>query len=182
MSFIHELLGAEAADGLLSHRSAGIPRESLHLPGPDFVDRVWARSDRPAAVLRNLQSILDHGRLGGTGYVSTLPFDRGIERSAGASFAPNPEHFDPENIVKLALEGGCTAVASTLGVLGPVARKCAHRIPRIVKTNHNQSLSYPNRYDQALFARVEQAFELGAVAVGATIYTAPRSRVVRSWR
>lgn len=170
MSFIHDLLGAEEAQALLSYRCTGIPKESLHLPGPDFVDRVWAKSDRPAPVLRSLQSIFDHGRLGGTGYVSILPVDQGIEHSAGASFAPNPEYFDPENIVKLAIEGGCNAVASTLGVLGSVARKYAHRIPMIVKINHNEFLSYPNRYDQVFFARVEQAFELGAVAVGATIY------------
>jgi class I fructose-bisphosphate aldolase len=166
---IQDILGPEA-DKLLGHSSKGIKKESLHLPGPDFVDRVWAVSDRPPAVLRNFQAILDHGRLGGTGYVSILPVDQGIEHSAGASFAPNPAYFDPENIVKLAIEGGCNAVASTLGVLGAVSRKYAHRIPFIVKVNHNEFLSYPNRYDQILFARVKQAFDMGAAAVGATIY------------
>jgi class I fructose-bisphosphate aldolase len=167
--FIQDLLGPEA-DKLLAYSAKGIRKESLHLPGPDFVDRVWIQSDRPPAVLRNLQGILDHGRLAGTGYVSILPVDQGIEHSAGASFAPNPAYFDPENIVKLAIEGGCNAVASTLGVLGAVARKYAHRIPFIVKFNHNEFLSYPNRYDQIFFARVKQAADMGAAAVGATIY------------
>ncbi|HMM72297.1 MAG TPA: class I fructose-bisphosphate aldolase [Rhodocyclaceae bacterium] len=166
---IAALLGSEA-DALLSHRCTGIPKEALQLPGPDFVERVWLQSDRKPGVLRSLQQLFDHGRLGGTGYLSILPVDQGIEHSAGASFAPNPMYFDPENIVRLALAGGCNAVASTLGVLGAVARRYAHRIPFIVKINHNEFLSYPNSYDQILFSSVEQAFEMGAVAVGATIY------------
>src|SRR5207244_8756941 len=141
-----------------------------HLPGPDFVDRVVSITDRPPAVLRNFQSILNHGRLAGTGYVSVLPVDQGIEHSAGASFAKNPIYFDGENIVKLAIEGGCNAVASTLGVLGSVCRKYAHKIPFILKINHNEFISYPNTYDQILFGNVRQPFEMGAVAVGATIY------------
>jgi class I fructose-bisphosphate aldolase len=165
---LEELLGKEA-DYLLNY-TCKFPKEQLHLPGPDFVDRVLAMSDRPAAVLRNLQTIFNHGRLAHTGYISILPVDQGIEHSAGASFAPNPMYFDPENIVKLAIEGGCNAVASTLGVLGAVSRKYAHKIPFIVKINHNELLTYPNKYDQILFASVEQAFNLGAVAVGATIY------------
>jgi class I fructose-bisphosphate aldolase len=169
MGVIQDLLGPEAGK-LLSHVSKGIKKETLHLPGPDFVDRVWAASDRTPSVLRSLQSILSHGRLAGTGFVSILPVDQGIEHSAGASFAPNPLYFDPENIVKLAVEGGCNAVASTLGVLGSVARKYAHKIPFIVKINHNEFLSYPNRYDQILFARVKQASDMGAIAIGATIY------------
>jgi class I fructose-bisphosphate aldolase len=164
-----KLLGAEAKD-LLSHKCTTISKESLHLPGPDFVDRVVALSDRPTPVLRSLQSLLNHGRLAGTGYVSILPVDQGIEHSAGASFAPNPMYFDPGNIVKLALEGGANGVASTLGVLGAVARKYAHKIPFILKINHNEFLSYPNTYDQSFFAGVDQAFEMGAVAVGATVY------------
>jgi len=163
------LLGADAED-LLGHECKTIARETLHLPGPDFVDRVVADSDRPVAVLRNLQSMFGHGRLAGTGYLSILPVDQGIEHSAAASFAPNPDYFDPANIVELAIEGGCNAVASTLGVLGSVARRYAHRIPFIVKLNHNELLTYPNRYDQVPFASVEQAFEMGAVAVGATVY------------
>ena len=166
---IAAILGDQAT-GLLEHQCRTVTRDQLHLPGPDFVDRAFAPTDRPVAVLRNMQSILDHGRLGGTGYVSILPVDQGIEHSAGASFAPNPIYFDPENIVKLAIAGGCNAVASTLGVLGSVSRKYAHKIPFIVKLNHNEFLSYPNGYDQLLFASVEQAFEMGAVAVGATIY------------
>ena len=166
---IEEALGADAR-ALLEHKSTGIPKESLHLPGPDMVDRVYAATDRPVPVLRSLQQILDHGRLGGTGYVSILPVDQGIEHSGGASFAKNPAYFDPEQIVKLALEGGCNAVASTLGVLGSVARKYAHKIPFIVKVNHNEFLTYPNRFDQILFSRVEQAADMGAVAIGATIY------------
>ena len=158
------------ADKLLNHQCGTIAKELLHLPGPDFVDRVLRGSDRSPQVLRNLQSVFDHGRLAGTGYLSILPVDQGIEHSAGASFAPNPIYFDPENIVKLAMDGGCNAVASTLGVLGSVSRKYAHRIPFIVKINHNQLLSYPNTFDQRLFASVEQAFDLGAAAVGATIY------------
>lgn len=166
---IQSLLGAEA-DDLLKHKCTGFPKESLHLPGPDFIDRVWMMSDRSPAVLRSLASLFGHGRLAGTGYLSILPVDQGVEHSAAASFAPNPIYFDPENIVKLAMAGGCNAVASTLGVLGAVARKYAHKIPFIVKLNHNEMLAYPNFYDQTLFASVEQAFELGAVAVGATIY------------
>jgi class I fructose-bisphosphate aldolase len=166
---IQSLLGAEA-DDLLNHKCQGFPKESLHLPGPDFIDRVWMMSDRSPAVLRSLASLFGHGRLAGTGYLSILPVDQGVEHSAAASFAPNPMYFDPENIVKLAIAGGCNAVASTLGVLGAVARKYAHKIPFIVKLNHNEMLAYPNFYDQTLFASVEQAFELGAVAVGATIY------------
>ncbi|HEV7680030.1 MAG TPA: class I fructose-bisphosphate aldolase [Candidatus Dormibacteraeota bacterium] len=164
-----EILGDDAR-GLLEHECKTVPKEMLHLPGPDFVDRVVSVSDRPVRVLRNLQLILDHGRLGGTGYVSILPVDQGIEHSAGASFAPNPMYFDGENIVKLAIEGGCNAVASTFGVLGSVARRYAHRIPFIVKINHNELLTYPNRYDQIMFGSVRQAWEMGAVAVGATIY------------
>jgi len=165
---VAKLLGPEA-DSLLNHK-ARIPKETLHLPGPDFVDRVVAASDRTPSVLRNFQLMINHGRLGGTGYMSILPVDQGIEHSAGASFAPNPQYFDPENIVKLAIEGGCNAVASTLGVLGAVARKYAHKIPFLVKLNHNQLLTYPNQADQIMFASVEQAFDMGAVAVGATIY------------
>ncbi len=165
---IRSLLGNEA-DSLLNH-TARFSKDQLHLPGPDFVERIFTISDRPAPVLRNLQSIFNTGRLGGTGYVSILPVDQGIEHSAGASFAPNPAYFDPENIVKLAMEGGCNAVASTLGVLGSVARKYAHRIPFIVKINHNELLTYPETYDQILFANVKQAFDMGAVAIGATIY------------
>ncbi|HUV07367.1 MAG TPA: class I fructose-bisphosphate aldolase [Spirochaetia bacterium] len=165
---IKKLLGKSGAD-LLDHRCV-FPKENLHLPGPDYIDRVFTSMDRHPAVLRNLQTIYSHGRLGGTGYLSILPVDQGIEHSAGASFAPNPVYFDPENIVKLAIEGGCNAVASTLGVLGSVSRKYAHRIPFILKINHNEFLTYPNKYDQILFAGVEQAFDMGAVAIGATIY------------
>ncbi len=164
-----ELLGKEA-DALLSYKCRGFPSSSLHLPGPDFIDRVVSQSDRSAAVQRNFQLILDTGRLAGTGYASILPVDQGIEHSAGASFAPNPEYFDPAAIVELAIEGGCNAVASTLGVLGAVSRKYAHKIPFLVKLNHNEFLSYPNTYDQIIFGHVKQAFEMGAVAVGATIY------------
>ncbi|MFH1595945.1 MAG: class I fructose-bisphosphate aldolase [Pseudomonadota bacterium] len=169
MKKIQSLLGPEA-DDLLTHKCKGFTKESLHLPGPDFIDRVWVGSDRSPGVLRSLAALFGHGRLAGSGYLSILPVDQGVEHSAAASFAPNPIYFDPENIVKLALEGGCNAVASTLGVLGAVARKYAHKIPFIVKINHNEMLSYPNFYDQTLFAGVEQAFDLGAVAVGATIY------------
>ena len=168
-SKIEEILGDEAAS-LLQYQCKTIPKESLHLPGPDYVERIYGISDRPTRVLTTLQSLLDHGRLAGTGYVSILPVDQGIEHSAGASFAPNPMYFDPENIVKLAIEGGCNAVASTLGVLGSVARKYAHRIPFLLKLNHNEFLSYPNAYDQIKFASVTQAFEMGAQGVGATIY------------
>jgi fructose-bisphosphate aldolase, class I len=160
----------EQAKHFLEHQCKTIPKDQLHLPGPDFVDRIWVNSDRSPAVLRSLQSLYDHGRLRGTGYVSILPVDQGIEHSAGASFAPNPIYFDGENIVKLAIEGGCNAVASTLGVLGLVSRKYAHKIPFILKINHNEFLSYPNTYDQIMFASVEQAYDMGAVAVGATIY------------
>lgn len=168
MSKIVELLGNEA-DGLLTH-VAKVPKESLHLPGPDFVDRIFIPSDRNINVLRSLQTIFEHGRLAGSGYMSILPVDQGIEHSAGASFAPNPIYFDPENIVKLAIEGGCNAVASTFGVLGAVARKYAHKIPFILKLNHNELLTYPNKFDQVMFASIEDAYNLGAVAVGATIY------------
>lgn len=168
MTDVTALLGEEARN-LLEHHCK-VPKESLSLPGPDFVDRVFAASDRKPAVLRNMQTLFNHGRLAGAGYLSILPVDQGIEHSAGASFAPNPAYFDPANIVQLAIEGGCNAVASTLGVLGSVARRYAHRIPFIVKLNHNELLSYPNTYDQTPFANVEQAFEMGAIAVGATIY------------
>jgi class I fructose-bisphosphate aldolase len=169
LSGIEEILGAEARD-LLEHQSRTVPKEQLHLPGPDFVDRVWTLSDRNPRVLRSLQSLYGTGRLAGTGYVSILPVDQGIEHSAGASFAPNPLYFDGENIVKLAIEGGCNAVASTFGVLGSVARKYAHRIPFIVKINHNELLTYPNHYDQILFGTVREAWNMGAVAIGATVY------------
>lgn len=166
---IQELLGDEAGS-LLEHQCTGVRRENLMLPGPDFVDRAFRDSDRNSRVLGNLQRIYDHGRLGGTGYVSILPVDQGIEHSGASAFAPNPEFLDPANIVRLAVEGGCNAVASTVGVLGSVSRRWAHKIPFIVKLNHNELLSYPNSYEQVLFARVEQAWELGAAAVGATIY------------
>jgi len=166
---ISGMLGSEAKD-LLEHKCATIKKELLHLPGPDFIDRVYAQSDRNNRVLGSLQWIFGNGRLGGTGYLSVLPVDQGIEHTGGASFGPNPIYFDPENIVKLALEGECNAVASTLGVLGSVSRKYAHKIPFIVKINHNELLTYPNKFDQRLFASVEQAFDLGAAAVGATIY------------
>jgi fructose-bisphosphate aldolase, class I len=163
-----EILGKDA-DALLSY-SAKVPASSLHLPGPDFVDRIFAPSDRPTRVLCNLQQMFGHGRLAKSGYLSILPVDQGIEHSAGASFAPNPEYFDPENIVKLAIEGGCNAVASTFGVLGIVARRYAHKIPLIVKINHNEFLTYPNKFDQIMFGQVRQAYDMGAVAVGATVY------------
>ena len=166
---IQQLLGADA-ETLLNYTSQTIPKENLQLPGADFVDRVWAQSDRQPAVLRSMQSLYDTGNLKGTGYLSILPVDQGIEHSAGASFAPNPQYFDPENIVKLAVEGGCNAVASTFGVLGSVARKYAHKIPFVVKINHNELLTYPNKFDQVLFGNIEQARNMGAVAVGATIY------------
>ncbi len=166
---IEELLGSDAKR-FLEHKSEAIPKEKLNLPGPDFIDRVWCHSDRSAAVLRSLQTLFDNGRLAGTGYLSILPVDQGIEHSGGASFAPNPDYFDPENIVKLAIEGGCNAVASTFGVLGVVGRKYAHKIPFIVKINHNELLTLPNRFDQVLFGTVKEAHNLGAVAVGATIY------------
>jgi class I fructose-bisphosphate aldolase len=166
---IQEFLGDESGL-LLNHVSTTIPKESLQLPGPDFVDRVMANSDRNPRVLRSLQTLFGHGRLANTGYVSILPVDQGIEHSAGASFAPNPMYFDPENIVRLAIEGGCNGVASTFGVLGSVARKYAHKIPFIVKINHNELLTYPNQFDQVMFGTVEQAHNMGALAVGATIY------------
>jgi len=169
MKDIEQLLGTDAKS-LLEHQCKTIPKELLHLPGPDFVDRIFGPTDRKPAVLKNLQQIFGTGRLANTGYVSILPVDQGIEHSAGASFAPNPAYFDPENIVKLAIEGGCNAVASTFGVLASVARKYAHKIPFIVKLNHNEFLSYPNTYDQIMFGDPEMAFELGATAVGATIY------------
>ncbi len=166
---IEEHLGGQAR-AMLDYKAKGIPRETLHLPGPDWVDRIYLPSDRPIPVLRSLQTLLGNGRLAGTGYVSILPVDQGIEHSAGASFAKNPAYFDPENIVKLAIEGGCNAVASTLGVLGGVARNYAHRIPFLLKLNHNEFLTYPNKFDQVMFAQIEQAADMGAIAVGATIY------------
>jgi class I fructose-bisphosphate aldolase len=166
---VTELLGDDA-DSLLNHRCETIGAEHLHLPGPDFIERVMLDTDRSIATIRNLRSMFDHGRLAGTGYLSILPVDQGIEHSAGASFAPNPAYFDPANIVELAIEGGCSAVASTIGVLGATARKYAHRIPYIVKLNHNELLTYPNKFDQVPFGSPRQAWEMGAVAVGATIY------------
>lgn len=163
------LLG-DRADDLLNYTAKGIPKENLHLPGPDFVDRVMASTDRSPQVLRSLQTLYDHGRLGGTGYLSILPVDQGVEHTAGASFAPEPAYFDPENIVRLAIEGGCNAVASTFGVLGAVARKYAHKIPFVVKLNHNELMTHPAYYDQISFGTVEEAWNMGAVAVGATIY------------
>ena len=164
-----DLLGPDA-DELLGYEAKGFDKSILHLPGPDFVDRIVADTDRSPRVMRNFQAILDHGRLGGTGHVSILPVDQGIEHSAGASFALNPLYFDPGNIVKLAIEGGCNAVASTLGVLGATARKYAHKIPYLVKLNHNELLTCPNTFDQIMFGQVDQAFDMGAAAVGATIY------------
>ncbi len=166
---IEKLLGADG-QALLNHECKTIAKDHLHLPGPDFVDRVWLDSDRPSAVLRNLQHTFNTGRLAGTGYLSILPVDQGIEHSAGASFAKNPIYFDPAKIVELAIEGGCNAVASTLGVLGACSRKYAHRIPFIVKINHNEFLTYPNKFDQIMFGRVDQAFDMGATGIGATIY------------
>ncbi len=175
-SEIQTLLGPDAAK-LLNHTCKTVPKSMLHAPGSDWVDRIFGPSDRNIRVLRSLQAMLGHGRLAGTGYLSILPVDQGIEHSAGASFAPNPEYFDSENIVKLAIEGGCNAVASTLGVLGSVARKYAHKIPFILKFNHNELLSYPNSYDQTLFASMKQAYDMGCAAVGATIYFgSPESR------
>ena len=168
-SKIQQLLGDEA-ETLLGHVSETIPKETLNLPGSDFVDRVWTHSDRMPTILRSLQTLNDGGRLRGTGYLSILPVDQGIEHSGGASFAPNPQYFDPENIVKLAIEGGCNAVASTYGVLGSVARKYAHKIPFIVKINHNELMTFPNRFDQVMFGTIDEARDMGAVAVGATIY------------
>jgi class I fructose-bisphosphate aldolase len=168
-SWIADLLGNESEE-LLEHRCSTIPSDSLNLPGPDFIDRVWIPSDRNPRVLGSLSRLLSNGRLAGTGYVSILPVDQGIEHSAGASFAPNPVYFDPENILRLGLDGGCNAVASTFGVLGAVARKYAHKIPLIVKINHNELLTHPNSYDQIMFGTVRRAYDMGAVAVGATIY------------
>jgi class I fructose-bisphosphate aldolase len=169
MTDVVKILGDEAKY-LLEHRCNTIQKEQLHLPGPDFIERVVVHNDRPSNVLRNMQTVFDHGRLGGTGYLSILPVDQGMEHSASHAFAPNPIYFDPENIVKLAIEGQCNAVASTLGVLGSVSRKYAYKIPFIVKINHNELLTYPNKFDQVLFASVDQAFNMGAVAVGATVY------------
>ncbi|HWD37829.1 MAG TPA: class I fructose-bisphosphate aldolase [Fimbriimonas sp.] len=166
---IADLLGNEA-DSLLSHKCEKVRKETLSLPGPDALDRLWVHTDRSSRVLRSLHSLFSHGRLANTGYVSILPVDQGIEHSAGASFAKNPEYFDPENIVRLAVEGGCNGVASTLGVLGACSRKYAHKIPFILKVNHNELLTYPNKFDQIMFANVEQAWNMGAIAVGATIY------------
>jgi class I fructose-bisphosphate aldolase len=173
---IEQLLGDEASS-LLEHTCETISADQLHLPGPDFIDRLWLASDRSSATLRNLQWLFDHGRLAGTGYVSILPVDQGIEHSAGASFAPNPIYFDPENLVRLAIEGGCNAIASTLGVLGAVSRTYAHKLPFILKLNHNELLSYPNEHDQIMFSSVKRAWDMGAVGVGATIYFgSPESR------
>jgi class I fructose-bisphosphate aldolase len=168
-SRLEELLGDEA-ESLLQHRSTTIDASLLHLPGPDFVDRIFRDTDRSSSVLRNLQWLFDHGRLGGTGYVSILPVDQGIEHSGGASFAPNPLYFDPENLVQLAVEGGCNAIASTVGVLGAVSRKHAHKLPFIVKLNHNELLTYPNAADQVMFSSAQRAADMGAAGVGATIY------------
>ncbi|MCX2742144.1 class I fructose-bisphosphate aldolase [Pontibacter anaerobius] len=166
---IVSLLGADA-DNLLQHKSQTISKEQLHAPGPDFVDRIFAQSNRSPQVLRSLQQLFNHGRLGGTGYLSILPVDQGIEHTAGASFAPNPIYFDPENIIKLAIEGGCNAVATTFGNLAMMSRKYAHKIPFVVKINHNELMTYPNKYDQIMFGSVDEAWNLGATAVGATIY------------
>ena len=166
---IEEILGSDA-ESLLGHTCTTIPAASIHQPGPDFIDRVTAASDRPIPVLRSLQQMYGHGRLGGTGFMSILPVDQGIEHSAGASFAKNPAYFDPANIIELAIEGGCNAVATTFGVLGSVARKYAHKIPFLLKLNHNEFLTYPNGFDQTMFASVDKASEMGCVAVGATIY------------
>ena len=178
MTQIEKMLGEEC-DHLLGFDKPKISKDQLHVPGPDWIERVVEVSDRPNSVLRNMQLLLNNGRLGSTGYLSILPVDQGVEHSAGASFAPNPAYFDSENIVKLALEAGCNAVASTLGVLGSVSRRYAHRIPFIVKLNHNETLSYPNKYDQVLFASARQAFNMGAVAVGATVYGGHRAQVSR---
>ncbi len=169
LEHLQTLLGEETPY-LLNHQCKTISKDKLHLPGPDFIDRIFSQTDRKPAVLRSLANMYNFGRLAGTGYLSILPVDQGVEHSAGASFAVNPDYFDPENIVKLAIEGGCNAIASTLGVLGAVARRYAHKIPFLVKLNHNELLSYPNTYDQIYFGQVEQAWEMGAVAVGATIY------------
>jgi len=178
---IVKVLGADA-DKLLSHVCKGIPKESLHLPGPDFVERVFAPSDRTPPVIRSLQQMFDHGRLGGTGYLSILPVDQGIEHSAGASFAKNPAYFDPENIVRLAIEGGCNAVASTLGVLGSCSRKYAHRIPFLLKVNHNEFLTYPNKYDQILFGSIKQAVTWVQWRSARPFISAPRNPRGSSWK
>lgn len=173
---IQTILG-DQAEYLLEHKCTTIQKEKLYIPGCDWVDRIWSQSDRQIRVMQNIQQIIMSGRLGKTGYVSILPVDQGIEHTAGASFAPNPEYFDPENIIKLAIEGGCNAVATTLGVLGSLARKYAHKIPFILKFNHNELLSYPNTYDQVLFGSIKQAYDMGCRAVGATIYFgSPESR------
>src|SRR5918911_675799 len=169
ISKLEEILGSDA-EGLLEHECKTVPRSMLHLPGPNYVTDVYTLSDRPTKVLRSLQTLFDNGRLAGTGYLSILPVDQGIEHSAGASFAPNPQYFDPANIVRLAIEGGCNAVASTFGVLGMMSRKYAHKIPFLVKINHNELLTYPNSFEQILFGTVEQAYDMGAAAIGATIY------------
>ncbi|MCB1180544.1 MAG: class I fructose-bisphosphate aldolase [Chlamydiia bacterium] len=169
MGEIETLLGEEAKN-LLTHRCKAVPKERLHIPDGNWTDRIFSISDRNNRVLRSIESLFSHGRLGGTGYLSILPVDQGVEHSAGASFSPNPDYFDPENIVRLAIEGGCNAVASTLGVLGTVSRRYAHKIPFLLKLNHNELLSYPNTYDQIFFASVKQAYDMGCVAVGATIY------------
>jgi class I fructose-bisphosphate aldolase len=168
-SSTQSILGSEA-ENLLSHVCKGIPKERIHVPGPDYIDRIFSSTDRTPQVLRSMQSMIGHGRLANTGYLSILPVDQGVEHSAGASFAKNPDYFDPSKIVELAVEGGCNAVASTLGVLGACSRKWAHKIPFIVKVNHNELLTYPNKFDQIMFGSVEQAWDMGAVAVGATIY------------
>ncbi len=170
LDHIVEMLGAEKARYLLDHECKTVAKEFIHAPGPDFIDRIWLQSDRNIQTIRSLQTLYGHGRLANTGYTSILPVDQGLEHTAGASFAPNPIYFDPENIVKLAIEGGCNAVATTFGVLGSVARKYAHKIPFIVKINHNELLTYPNKHDQILFGSIEEAWNLGAIAVGATIY------------
>ena len=180
-SRVEEILGPDAA-ALLQHQCKTIPKDTLHLPGPDYVERIYALSDRPTRVLGSLQALLDHGRLGKTGYVSILPVDQGIEHSAGASFAPNPMYFDPENIVKLAIEGGCNAVASTLGVLGSTARKYAHKIPFLLKFNHNEFLSYPNSFDQIKFASVKQAFDMTVAATCQRTITIRDGRIVEDVR
>ncbi|CCB89042.1 class I fructose-bisphosphate aldolase [Simkania negevensis] len=175
-SKIQKILG-DQAQHLLNHKCQTISKDQLHIPGPDWVDRIFTQSDRHIRVMQNMQEIINHGRIGGTGYVSILPVDQGIEHTAGASFAPNPAYFDPENIVKLAIEGGCNAVATTLGVLGSVSRKYAHKIPFILKFNHNELLSYPNTYDQVVFGSIKQAYDMGCRGVGATIYFgSPESR------
>ena len=166
---IEKFLGTDA-ESLLKYECTKVPKNTLELPGPKWLDKIHLNSDRPVRVLSSLNTLFNHGRLAGTGYLSILPVDQGIEHSAGASFAPNPAYFDPENIIKLAIEGGCNAVASTVGILGLTARKYAHRIPYIAKINHNELLTYPNHYDQILFGNVKQAWDMGAVAVGATIY------------